>query len=148
MRLELLCEMELIYRQVELLGGQFVLLRPYGTEEGSGYGEGEGTIMGTRINGTMRWINHPRRRGDAVTLPDAHGIIRTEDDAFIMFSLQGRTVFIESGGVQLLNVIFEAEDERYRWLNNTLCVLEGFIRTEGMQARVYMCVNEMLGQAD
>ncbi len=39
---------------------------------------------------------------------------------------------------------FEAEDERYQWLNNTFCVVEGVIANLSMQARVYDCINELL----
>ncbi len=44
-----------------------------------------------------------------------------------LFTLQGRTIWVEDKGRQLLSVIFEAEDSRYKWLNNTFCVLEGVI---------------------
>ena len=37
----------------------FALVRPYGSEEGIGYGEGRGTATG-RIEGTVVWSNHPR----------------------------------------------------------------------------------------
>jgi len=144
MRLELLCEMALVYRHEDLVGGQYVMLRPYGSEEALVYGEGDGTVEGPRLTGKLRWVNHPRQRSDAVVLPDVHGIIRTKDDAVVLFSLQGRTVFQDGKGVQLLTVLFDAEDERYRWLNNTLCVLEGVIQSRRVQARVYMCINELL----
>ena len=45
MILERLCEMELAYR------GPFELVKPYGGEEDSGYGEGEGTVTGERMAG-------------------------------------------------------------------------------------------------
>jgi hypothetical protein len=41
-------------------------------------------------------------------LPDAHGIIVTNDGAIIMFTIQGRTVFEQDQGKQLLGVLFEA----------------------------------------
>lgn len=145
MRLELLCEMVLVYRHEDIVGGPIVLVRPYGSEEGLGYGEGDGTVQGARINGKLRWVNHPSRRSDGVMLPDTHGIIRTDDDAVVMFSLQGRTALKDGKALPLLTVLFEAEDERYTWLNTTLCVLEG-VFAESMQARVYMCINEMLEQ--
>ncbi len=143
MRLELLGEMVLVFRQEDLVGGPFVMLRPYGGYEGLAYAEGDGTIEGSRINGKLRWVNHPRGRSDGAMLPDTHGIIRTDDDAVVIFSFQGRTVFKDDKGVQLLTVLFEAEDERYKWLNTTLCVLEGIIQ-DSMRARVYMCINELL----
>jgi hypothetical protein len=149
MRLEPLCEMELAYREEKTYGGKVVLVRPYAGEEGSAYGEGEGTVNGPRLKGKVRWVNHPHRRSDSVMLPNLHGIIATEDGAIVMFSLEGRTVFNDRVGEQLLTVTLEAEDERYRWLNNTFCVLEGIIDsvTTIMNASIYQCINELVEKA-
>ena len=145
MQLELICEMVLSYREEPLTGKKFLLVRPFGGEEGTGYGEGDGTVAGPRIQGTLRWVNHPHRRSDGIMLPDAHGIILTHDHAVIMFTLQGRTVFEQEQGKQLLSVIFEAEAEAYRWLNTTFCVLEGLIDSQRleMSARVYACRSDL-----
>ena len=145
MQLEFVCDMELVYREEPLTGDKFTLVRPYGGDEGTGYGEGDGTVTGPRLRGKMRWVNHPHRRSDGSMLPDAHGIIVTHDHTIIMFTLQGRTLFDEGLGKQLLSVIFEAEAESYRWLNSTLCVLEGLIDSErlSMRARVYACRNDL-----
>lgn len=86
MRLEHLCDVELTYRAMPTLGTDFVLVRPYGSEEGSGYGEGEGKVSGSYLNGIVRWVNHPHQRSDRIMLPDAHGVIRTDDDATLLFS--------------------------------------------------------------
>ena len=146
MQLEHICDMELSYREVPLTGGKFVLVRPYGGEEGTGYGEGDGTVSGQRIKGRVRWANHPHRRSDGSMLPDAHGIIVTNDQAVILFSFQGRTVFEAGMGKQLLSVLFESDAEPYRWLNSTLCVLEGIIDGErlSMRARVYACRSDLV----
>ncbi len=67
-----------------------------------------------------------------------------------LFSLDGRTVLVDSPsgrqGRQLLRALFGAEDERYRWLNNTLCVLAGKInpQTLRMEGRIYSCVSELV----
>jgi hypothetical protein len=143
MRLEHLCDLELTYRGMPALGVDFVLVRPYGTEEGAGYGEGDGHVSGTQLKGTLRWVNHPRRRSDGVMLPEAHGVNLTDDGATLLFSLEGRTVFVGDQGHQLLRVLFETEAERYRWLNVALCVLEGVIEAGRMRARVHVCVNEL-----
>ena len=147
MRLELLCDMEFVYREEKIYSAGFVMVRPYGGEEGSAYGEGDGSVTGPRLKGKMRWVNHPHRRNDGVMLPNVHGVIVTDDGAKIIFSLEGRTVFKGENGFQLLNVIFEAEDERYRWLNNTLCVLEGIINQK-MDAKVYECIHELQPKTD
>ncbi len=144
MRLDQLCDMELVYRESSF-GEKFLLARPYGGQEGSGYGEGDGSVRGERMKGAVRWVNHPHRRSDGSMLPDAHGVIKTDDGAFVMFALQGRTVWVNETGRQLLSVVFESEDSRYTWLNNTFCVLEGAIdsATLKMKARVYSCVSDM-----
>jgi hypothetical protein len=146
MQLEFICDMQLTYREEPLTGSKFVLVRPYGGEEGTGYGEGDGTVAGPRLQGSLRWINHPHRRSDSVMLPDAHGIILTQDQAVVMFTLQGRTVFEQERGKQLLSVIFEAEAEPYRWLNGTYCVLEGLIDSERLQmrAKVFACRSDLV----
>ena len=102
--------------------GKVVLLRPYGGEEGTAYGEGDGRVTGAKLEGKVRWVNHPHRRSDGTFLPDAHGVILTSDRAEILFALQGRTAFEKGRGKQLLSATFEAEDERYRWLNTFFCV--------------------------
>jgi hypothetical protein len=63
----------------------------------------------------------------------------------VTFTLQGRTIFEQGQGKQLLSVIFEAEAEAYRWLNSTLCVLEGIIDAErlAMRARVFACRSDL-----
>ena len=147
MRLEHLCDVELVYRQTELLDQRFVLVRPYGGEEGTGYGEGDGSVTGQRLTGTLRWVNHPHRRSDGTMMPDVHGVICTHDGALVTFSLRGRTVWTEAGpGRQVLTTLFESDDERYAWLNSAFCVLEGAIDPErlAMRARVYICVNELV----
>jgi hypothetical protein len=146
MLLEFICDMELAYREVSLNGDRVILIHHYGGEEGTGYGEGDGAVTGPWIQGSMRWVNQPHRRNDGVTLPDAHGIIVTRNHAVIMVRFQGRTVFDEELGRQLINVIFEAEHESYRWLNSTLCVLEGLINSDTltMRARVYACQSDLI----
>jgi hypothetical protein len=146
MQLEYICDMELVYRDEAVYTGKFLLVRPYGGEEGSGYGEGDGSVTGPRIQGSLRWVNHPHRRSDGSMLPDAHGVIVTYDNTIILFTLQGRTVIEHNQGKQLLSVIFEAEAEAYRWLNETFCVLEGLIDAERLQmrARVYACRSDLV----
>lgn len=142
MRLEILCEMDLGYTT------EFFLVQPYGGEEGSAYGEGDGTVEGDSLNGNARWSNHPHRRSDGSMLPNTRGVIETSDGALVIFDLEGRTIWSEDGsaGGQNLVVTFEAEEERYRWLNNVLCVGEGVIDPEKLRAkiRIYTCVNELL----
>jgi hypothetical protein len=136
-RLEPLCEFDLSYTT------EFLLVQPFGTEEGEAYGEGEGTVSG-RINGRVRWVNHPHRRSDAVMLPNTDGMIETEDGARVLFTLQGRTPTEgPNSGQQLLRVQFTA-DEQYDWLNLVFAVAEGKVDFERMAAliRVFECVHD------
>ena len=144
MRLELLCEMNLIY---DLKDGRpdVVFVRPYGTEEGSAFGAGTGTVTGERLSGTVRWFTHPHRRSDKTMLPNVHGMITTKDNTSVLFTMEGRTTFQTPVGNQLLTITFEAETEGYRWLSNAFCVLEGLIdvSTGKYSVRVYDCINEL-----
>jgi Protein of unknown function (DUF3237) len=142
MRLQKLCSLEIRY-----LDSHFP--SPYGDESGPGWGIGEGTVSGDRLNGTMRWSNHPARRSDAVALPDFRGVISTADGAKVLVSLTGRTVFESRGdervGRQLVMALFESDDEQYAWLNNEVGVAEGIFDPQNNRARieVYLCINEL-----
>lgn len=144
MRLERLCTIDLRYV------GDFDLIRPYGNESGLGYGGGVGTVEGDRLSGSIRWSNHPVRRGDGAMLPDARGVITTTDGARVLVDLTGRTVFVEldgeSTGRQLLMTLLTAEDEMYAWLNNTVGVAEGAIDPERMRAHlvVHLCHSDLV----
>ena len=143
MRLEALCLLELRYTS------DFHYVSPFADESGLGWGLGEGTAVGDSLRGTVQWSNHPRGRSDGVMLPAARGVITTDDDAEVMFDLSGRTVFVEQGpvtvGRQLLLTLFESEDARYRWLNNTVCLTEGVIDpvAKAMHMEVSLCVPEL-----
>lgn len=139
MRLDWLCDMDLAFR------GGFTLVRPYGSEEGAGYGEGDGRATGPRLAGSIRWVNHPRRRSDGTMLPDVHGIITTDDGGSVIFAFAGRTGFVGDTGVQLLSVTFESDSAEHCWLNAAMGVLEGVIDAETlvMRAKVYTLVNEL-----
>ena len=76
-----------------------------------------------------------------LTLGPDHIIVVAGTDRF---SAQGRTSFGNTGrGRQTLLFTFEAEDERYRWLNDVLCLYEGIIEMPLGRGRVYACVNEL-----
>ncbi len=146
MQLEFVCDMMLTFRPDPLTGEKLMMVRPFGGEEGSGYGEGEGTVNGPFLRGNLRWVNHPHRRSDGAMLPDAHGVIVTPDKCLVMFTLHGRTVLDQGRGKQLLSVIFEAEAEQYRWLNSSFCVMEGLVDAERLEvrAKVFACRSDMI----
>jgi hypothetical protein len=84
-------------------------------------------------------------------LPNAGGLVVTDDGVEITFLMQGRTVFhtkpdgSQVGG-QLLWLLFEAADKRYAWLNDTVCMAEGKFEAKANQIhfRVYACENELV----
>lgn len=144
MRLEHVCDMELAYQ------GAFVLSQPYGSLEGVGFGMGAGIVSGDRLAGTVRWVNHPRRRSDGSMLLDAHAVITTEDGCDILCSWQGRAASPGASGQgrmgqQVLAALFEAEDARYHWLNQIVCVAEGRLHPETLrlQLRMYACLSDL-----
>ncbi len=142
MRLEFLLEMELGYE------GGFFVMAPYGEREGSGYGDGSGWVAGDRVNGSVRWSNHPHRREDGVLVPDAHGVITTADGARILFHLTGYSHPVE-GSPKLRTIVspasFETDDDRYRWLNDVIAIGEGVIDFETLllRLRYHACIGEM-----
>ena len=83
-------------------------------------------------------------------LPNGAGVVRTDEGATVIFRYEGRTVFgigpTGPGlGAQLLVIWFESDDERYRWMNDALCVIEGRIASPAdIRFRVYRCVDETL----
>jgi hypothetical protein len=144
MRLELISTFDWAYDEnVRVKAPGYELITPFATAEGQAYGEGRGTATG-RIAGTAVWSNYPHRRSDERMLPDVRGLIRTDDGASIVFELRGRTSFGDDGiGRQNLVGWFEAEDERYRWLNDVVCIAEGVIDDDGMRLLVYAGVHEL-----
>jgi Protein of unknown function (DUF3237) len=142
-RLEPLCTFEWSYDEsVRLPPPGYDLISPYGSDEGIGYGEGRGRASG-RIAGRCVWSNYPRRRSDGRMLPNVRGLITTDDGASILFELHGRTVFEDEPGRQHLVGWLEAADERYRWLNDVVCIAEGRIDEAGMHIRAYVGVHEL-----
>lgn len=88
----------------------------------------EGTCTG-RIAGSFRGANHPRRRTDLTFVPDLQGAIETEDGAVIVFDYRGYGRAYPPGRRQIVTAAWHlSSDERYRWLNDTICVGCGEVR--------------------
>jgi hypothetical protein len=147
MRLDYLCDLQITLNESQ------AMVKPYGGEEGSLFVLGSGIIDGKRLRGTVRCVNHARRRSDGTMLPDLHGVITTNDDIIILFHMQGLTSWLPSPEGPKGNLVswitFETDAEEYRWLNNAPCVLEGAVqllpgRGATGPTRVYICVNEMI----
>ena len=89
----------------------------------------EGTVEG-RINGKLRGANQPRTRPDGTFLPDLKGVIETDDGANIIFNIGGYGRGYPVGRRQIVaTVLHIAEDKRYSWLNDTIAIGIGEVRT-------------------
>jgi hypothetical protein len=84
-----------------------------------------------RLQGRFRGANHPRRRSDGTFLPDFQGIIETEDGAVVYFDYGGYGRAYPAARRQIVSSATHlSADERYRWLNDVVCVGTGEVRAE------------------
>ena len=105
------------------------LTGPHGSE-GHYFFIAEGRAEG-RVAGRFRAVNHPRSRVDGCALPDVHGVIETEDGATVIVRLSGFARPYPEGRRQIVvSGAHVAEDERYAWLNDVICVGTGEIRPQ------------------
>jgi hypothetical protein len=89
----------------------------------------EGTCEG-RLQGTFRGANHPRRRGDGTFEPNFQGVIETPDGATIFFEYRGYGRAYPAGRREIVvSAVHLSDHESYRWLNDSLAVGEGEVRT-------------------
>lgn len=97
--------------------------------EGQTFGLIEGTCEGG-IRGRLRGANHGHWRSDDTFLPDFQGVIETEDGAIVYADYRGYSRAAEPGVRQTITAgVHLSDDERYRWLNNVLCVGVGMVHT-------------------
>jgi hypothetical protein len=100
---------------------------PHGSE-GNYFFLSEGRCEG-RLSGRTRGCNHPRSRVDGSALPNLQGVIETEDGATILFDARGYARPYPPERRQIvISVTHLSDDERYRWLNDVVCVGVGEIR--------------------
>jgi hypothetical protein len=98
--------------------------------EGQFFGIGDGRCEG-RISGRFRGANHPYRRGDRTFLPDLQGVIETDDGAEVLFDYRGYGRAYPEGRRQIVaSGTHVSDDERYRWLNDSLSVGNGEVRPQ------------------
>ena len=96
--------------------------------EGQSFLIAEGRAEG-RLSARYRAANYPRRRVDDALEPSFRGVLETDDGAAILFHWEGLAALTESGCEQLLGTIQHvADDERYAWLNDQVCAVEGEVR--------------------
>jgi hypothetical protein len=139
MRLEPLCRLSMQYSDSSWH-------RPYGSEEGLGFGHGDGAVVG-EIEGSLVWANYPRRREDGVWTPNLRGMIRTTADGDeLVVSMHGQSVQATDAPYRaiLARVELTTDAERYRWLNTCFVVGEGEIdeEHESWWLDTYVCINE------
>jgi hypothetical protein len=98
--------------------------------EGAYFFLAEGHCEG-RIAGRFVGANHPYRRSDSTFLPDFQGVIETDDGAEILFDYRGYGRAYPVGRRQIVaSATHLSEDERYRWLNDSLSVGVGEVRAQ------------------
>jgi Protein of unknown function (DUF3237) len=88
----------------------------------------EGRTQG-RLSARLRGCNYPRRRPDGTLLADFRGALDTDDGATILFSWHGYARPGTPDRREILGSITHLTgNERYTWLNNTMCALVGEVR--------------------
>ncbi len=104
------------------------------TREGGSGAEGqsfliaEGRVEG-RLSARYRAANYPRRRVDGALEPEFRGVLETDDGATVLFHWEGLASLTDSGMRKLVGTIQHvADDDRYAWLNDRVCAVEGEVR--------------------
>jgi hypothetical protein len=96
--------------------------------EGQSFLIAEGRVEG-RLSARYRAANYPRRRVDGALEPEFRGVLETDDGATVLFHWEGLASFTDSGMRQLVGTIQHvADDDRYAWLNDRVCAVEGEVR--------------------
>jgi hypothetical protein len=96
--------------------------------EGQSFLIAEGRAEGG-LSARYRGANFPRRRVDGALEPSFRGVLETDDGASILFRWDGLARLTPPGMRQLLGAMFHvSDDERYRWLNERVCAVEGEVR--------------------
>jgi hypothetical protein len=114
--------------------------------EGQSFLIAEGRAEG-RLSARYRAANFPRHRVDGALEPEFRGVLETDDGATILFHWEGLATLTDRGMRRLLGMAqHTSEDERYRWLNDRVCTVEGEVRprTEGAGFDVVLSVGEMI----
>jgi hypothetical protein len=122
------------------------------TREGDSGAEGQSFLIAEgraegRLSARYRAANFPRRRVDGALEPEFRGALETDDGATILFHWEGLASSTDSGMRQLLGTIQHvSDDDRYRWLNDRVCAVEGEVRprTDGSGFDVVLEVSEMV----
>ncbi len=118
------------------------LVAPEG-REGVLIGNGDGTVSGQRIAGTIRWSMYSGNcayllvkagieppPGQHLCTVNPAGVIKTEDGAEVWFDakgfgLRGYNPSLPHKWRLTMSLRFETQDARYKWLNTTLAMWQG-----------------------
>jgi uncharacterized protein DUF3237 len=113
--------------------------------EGRSFFIAEGRSQG-RLSARFRAANYPRLRTDGTLTPDFRGVLETDDGATVLFSWQGYARLGSNGMRELLgSMTHVTDDERYRWLNDRICVVGGEVRSvDGGGFEVVVDVSELI----
>ena len=96
--------------------------------EGQSFLIAEGRAEGG-LSARYRAANFPRRRVDGALEPAFRGVLETDDGASILFHWDGLARLTPTGMRELLGTMSHvSDDERYRWLNDRICAVEGEVR--------------------
>ena len=104
------------------------------TREGGSGAEGQSFLIAEgraegRLSARYRAANYPRRRVDGALEPEFRGVLETDDGATVLFHWEGLASLTNSGMRQLVGTIQHvADDDRYAWLNDQVCAVEGEVR--------------------
>ena len=124
------------------------------TREGGSGAEGQSFLIAEgraegRLSARYRAANFPRRRVDGALEPEFRGVLETDDGATILFHWEG-LARLTDGMRQLLGMAqHTSDDERYRWLNDRVCAVEGEVRSGSSDSGfdVVLEVSEMMWEA-
>jgi hypothetical protein len=139
-------QLEFLYRvRFGYPEGWSVPLGGRGSVESQHFFFAEGRCEG-RIAGRFRGANHPSRRGDGTFLPNFQGVIETDDGAVLLFDTWGYGRAYPPGRRQVVGAFRHvSDDERYRWLNDSVAVCTGEVRTlEDGTAELVLDVAELV----
>jgi hypothetical protein len=82
-------------------------------------------------------MTFPRRRVDGALEPEFRGVVETHDGASILFHWEGLASLTDTWMRQLLGSMQHlSDDDRYRWLNDRVCAVEGAVRPRGVGSGV------------
>jgi hypothetical protein len=121
-----LFEVELLYKPEasEILISQ--------EKDGTRLGGGDGTMRGSRLDGTVRWDIYEKGgavTGESTCATQIVGFIETGDGARIEWDSRGYGIVPDAAQPNLWSmaaaVRFQSRDARYAWLNGVLAVWTG-----------------------